>query len=237
MAACALALQSVLPASASASSSSLLIVTAKIAAKTPSPSLLQYPYTTTTTTRAFTVVSFYNARRISHKIPFRCRSALYLHQVFKLGGLGWVGLGWVGLRRDALSNLNPKCRGACPTPTPTATDSFNWLAQALTPELKTTLDKVVTSQKVVLFMKGTKEFPQCGFSHTVVQILKSLNVPFETINILENDMLRQGLKEYSNWPTFPQLYIDGEFFGGCDITVEAYKSGELQELLEKILSS
>lgn len=68
-------------------------------------------------------------------------------------------------------------------------------------------------------MKGTKDFPQCGFSNTVVQILKSLNVPFETINILENDLLRQGLKEYSNWPTFPQLYIDGEFFGGCDITV------------------
>ena len=69
---------------------------------------------------------------------------------------------------------------------------------AITPELKTTLDKVVTSHKVVLFMKGTKEFPQCGFSHTVVQILKSLNVPFETLNILENDVLRQGLKEYSN---------------------------------------
>lgn len=108
---------------------------------------------------------------------------------------------------------------------------------ALTPELKTTLDKVVTSQKVILFMKGTKDFPQCGFSHTVVQILKSLNTPFETINILENEMLRQGLKEYSSWPTFPQLYIDGEFFGGCDITVEAYKSGELQELLEKTLCS
>ena len=90
---------------------------------------------------------------------------------------------------------------------------------ALTPELKTTLDKVVTSNKVVLFMKGTKEFPQCGFSSTVVQILNSLNVPFETINILENEILRQGLKEYSNWPTFPQLYIEGEFFGGCDITV------------------
>ncbi|XP_052173629.1 uncharacterized protein LOC127788949 isoform X3 [Diospyros lotus] len=102
---------------------------------------------------------------------------------------------------------------------------------ALTPELKTTLDKVVTSHKVVLFMKGTKEFPQCGFSHTVVQILKSLNIPFETINILENDMLRQGLKEYSNWPTFPQLYIDGEFFGGCDIAlgfaeVIMWKQGE-----------
>lgn len=90
---------------------------------------------------------------------------------------------------------------------------------ALTPELKSTLDKVVQSHKVVLFMKGTKDFPQCGFSNTVMQILKLLNVPFETLNILENEMLRQGLKEYSNWPTFPQLYIDGEFFGGCDITV------------------
>uniref|UniRef100_A0A5B6Z555 Glutaredoxin domain-containing protein n=1 Tax=Davidia involucrata TaxID=16924 RepID=A0A5B6Z555_DAVIN len=108
---------------------------------------------------------------------------------------------------------------------------------ALTPELRTTLDKVVTSHKVILFMKGTKEFPQCGFSNTVVQILKSQNVPFETIDILENEMLRQGLKEYSSWPTFPQLYIDGEFFGGCDITVEAYKNGQLQELLEKSLCS
>lgn len=77
----------------------------------------------------------------------------------------------------------------------------------------------MNSNKVILFMKGSKDFPQCGFSNTVVQILKSLNVPFETINILENEMLRQGLKEYSSWPTFPQLYIDGEFFGGCDITV------------------
>lgn len=90
---------------------------------------------------------------------------------------------------------------------------------ALSPQLKTTIDKVVTSDKVVLFMKGTRDFPQCGFSNTVVQILKSLNVPFETINILENELLRQGLKEYSSWPTFPQLYIDGEFFGGCDIIV------------------
>ncbi|KAL9994231.1 putative glutaredoxin, Thioredoxin-like superfamily [Helianthus debilis subsp. tardiflorus] len=104
---------------------------------------------------------------------------------------------------------------------------------ALSPELKTTLDKVVTSHKVIVFMKGTKDFPQCGFSNTVVSILKAVNVPFETVNILENEILRQGLKEYSQWPTFPQLYIDGEFFGGCDITVDAYKSGELQEILEK----
>ncbi|KAJ4729618.1 Monothiol glutaredoxin-related [Melia azedarach] len=115
--------------------------------------------------------------------------------------------------------------------------SLRCFASALTPQLKSTIDKVVTSNKVVLFMKGTKDFPQCGFSHTVVQILKSLNVPFESINILENELLRQGLKEYSSWPTFPQLYIEGEFFGGCDITIEAYKSGELQELLEKAMCS
>ncbi|XP_019429422.1 PREDICTED: uncharacterized protein LOC109337019 isoform X2 [Lupinus angustifolius] len=108
-------------------------------------------------------------------------------------------------------------------------------SSGLTPELKSTLDKVVNSNKVVLFMKGTKDFPQCGFSNTVVQILKSQNVPFETINILENELLRQGLKEYSSWPTFPQLYIEGEFFGGCDITVEAYQNGQLQEVLEKAM--
>ncbi|KQK12089.1 monothiol glutaredoxin-S7, chloroplastic [Brachypodium distachyon] len=103
--------------------------------------------------------------------------------------------------------------------------------------MRETLDKVVGAHKVVLFMKGTKDFPQCGFSHTVVQILRSLDVPFETLDVLANEALRQGLKEYSSWPTFPQLYIDGEFFGGCDITVEAYKSGELQETLEKAMCS
>lgn len=108
---------------------------------------------------------------------------------------------------------------------------------ALTPELKEALDKYVTSNKVVLFMKGTKMFPQCGFSNTVVQVLNSLNVPYETVNILEDEGLRAGLKVYSNWPTFPQLYVDGEFFGGCDITLEAYKSGELQETVEKAMCS
>jgi monothiol glutaredoxin len=93
---------------------------------------------------------------------------------------------------------------------------------ALSPEMQATLDKVVSSHKVVLFMKGTKDFPECGFSHTVVQILRSLDVPFETLDVLANEALRQGLKEYSSWPTFPQLYIDGEFFGGCDITVGMY---------------
>ncbi|CAF2047578.1 monothiol glutaredoxin-S14, chloroplastic [Brassica napus] len=110
-------------------------------------------------------------------------------------------------------------------------------SSALTPQLRDTLEKLVNSEKVVLFMKGTRDFPMCGFSNTVVQILKSLNVPFEDVNILENEMVRQGLKEYSSWPTFPQLYIDGEFFGGCDITLEAFQSGELQEAVEKAMCS
>ncbi|ONM11618.1 Monothiol glutaredoxin-S14 chloroplastic [Zea mays] len=126
-------------------------------------------------------------------------------------------------------------RGAWLSP-PERSRSVRCLA-AMSPEMRATLDKVVGSSKVVLFMKGTKDFPQCGFSHTVVQILRSLDVPFETLDVLANEALRQGLKEYSSWPTFPQLYIDGEFFGGCDITVEAYKSGELQETLEKAMCS
>ncbi|XP_010504320.1 PREDICTED: monothiol glutaredoxin-S14, chloroplastic [Camelina sativa] len=114
---------------------------------------------------------------------------------------------------------------------------FRCSASALSPQLKDTLEKLVSSEKVVLFMKGNKDFPMCGFSNTVVQILKNLNVPFEDVNILENELLRQGLKEYSNWPTFPQLYIGGEFFGGCDITIEAFKSGELQEAVERAMCS
>ncbi|KFK34732.1 hypothetical protein AALP_AA5G185500 [Arabis alpina] len=114
---------------------------------------------------------------------------------------------------------------------------FRCSASSLTPQLKDTLEKLVNSKKVVLFMKGTRDFPMCGFSNTVVQILKNLNVPFEDVNILENELLRQGLKEYSNWPTFPQLYIGGEFFGGCDITIEAFQSGELQEVVERAICS
>ncbi|KAJ7568901.1 hypothetical protein O6H91_01G052300 [Diphasiastrum complanatum] len=108
---------------------------------------------------------------------------------------------------------------------------------ALTPEVKESLNKFLGEHKVVLFMKGNRMFPQCGFSNTVVQILNSMNVPYETVNILEDDGLRQGLKEYSNWPTFPQLYIDGEFFGGCDITLEAFQNGQLKEVLEKAMCS
>ncbi|CAL8464006.1 g3541 [Coccomyxa elongata] len=111
-------------------------------------------------------------------------------------------------------------------------------AQAgLSPELREALEKFINSHKVVLFMKGTKQFPQCGFSNTCVQILNTLNVPYETVNILEDERLRSGMKEFSQWPTFPQVYINGEFYGGCDIMIEAYTNGELVETLEAAINS
>jgi monothiol glutaredoxin len=86
----------------------------------------------------------------------------------------------------------------------------------------------VKSNDVVLFMKGTPQFPMCGFSGQVVQILDYLGVPYKGLNVLENDELRQGIKEFSNWPTIPQLYVKGEFVGGCDIIREMFQAGELQ---------
>ena len=91
----------------------------------------------------------------------------------------------------------------------------------------------ITSNDVVLFMKGTPVFPQCGFSAAVVQVLSQLGVKFKGINILEDADMRQGVKEFANWPTIPQLYIKGEFVGGCDIVKEMYTSGELADLLKQ----
>ena len=89
------------------------------------------------------------------------------------------------------------------------------------------------SNDVVLFMKGTAVFPQCGFSAAVVQVLGQLGVKFKGVNILDDAELRQGIKEFSNWPTIPQLYVKGEFIGGCDIVREMYTSGELADLLSE----
>src|SRR5580693_3914708 len=89
----------------------------------------------------------------------------------------------------------------------------------------------VKANDVVLFMKGTPQFPMCGFSGQVVQILDYLGVPYKGLNVLENDDLRGGIKTYSNWPTIPQLYVKGEFVGGCDIIREMFQAGELQSLL------
>jgi monothiol glutaredoxin len=94
------------------------------------------------------------------------------------------------------------------------------------------IDNEVKSNDVVLFMKGTPQFPQCGFSGQVVQILDYLGVPYKGLNVLESDDLRNGIKTYSNWPTIPQLYVKGEFVGGCDIITEMTLSGELDQLFD-----
>jgi len=90
----------------------------------------------------------------------------------------------------------------------------------------------ISNNEVVLFMKGTADFPQCGFSAMVVGILQALGVKFKDINVLADNELRQGIKEYSNWPTIPQLYVAGEFIGGCDIVKELYENGELNSILK-----
>ena len=100
----------------------------------------------------------------------------------------------------------------------------------------TTHDRIrqqVSDNPVVLFMKGTPVFPQCGFSATVVQILSHLGVKFKGIDVLADPQIRQEIKEFSSWPTIPQLYVQGEFIGGCDIIREMYETGELQQVLEQ----
>src|SRR3954471_21298446 len=92
------------------------------------------------------------------------------------------------------------------------------------------IDNEVKSNDVVLFMKGTPQFPMCGFSGQVVQILNYLGVPYKGVNVLEDETVRQGIKDYSNWPTIPQPHVKGEFVGGCDITREMFQAGELQQL-------
>ena len=94
------------------------------------------------------------------------------------------------------------------------------------------IKKDLESNDVVLYMKGTSVFPQCGFSAAVVQILSQLGVPFKDVNVLEDATIRQGIKDFTNWPTIPQLYIKGEFVGGCDIVREMFMEGELQQLLK-----
>jgi monothiol glutaredoxin len=96
------------------------------------------------------------------------------------------------------------------------------------------IDQMVKGHRVMLFMKGTAQFPQCGFSGRAVQVLKACGVDdLATFNVLEDEQVRQGIKDYANWPTIPQLYVNGEFVGGSDIMMEMYQSGELQQLLAK----
>ena len=99
-------------------------------------------------------------------------------------------------------------------------------------QIKNFIDNEITNNEVCLFMKGTPDAPQCGFSMAVSNMLKILEVDFKGINVLENEQLRQGIKEFSEWPTIPQLYIKKEFVGGCDIVKEMYENGELKKVLE-----
>lgn len=96
------------------------------------------------------------------------------------------------------------------------------------------IDDTVKNNKVVLFMKGTADFPQCGFSFAVVHILNTLKSPFKDINVLDNIEIRQAIKDYSDWPTIPQLYINGEFIGGCDIVKELHANGELEKMFLQV---
>lgn len=107
----------------------------------------------------------------------------------------------------------------------------------MSPETKAKIDSLVADNKVMVFMKGNKLMPQCGFSNNVVQILNTLGAPYETLDVLANPDIRQGIKEYSNWPTIPQVYVNGEFLGGSDILIKMYQDGELQETLEVALAS
>ena len=100
-------------------------------------------------------------------------------------------------------------------------------------EIKNKIESLLKENKICLFMKGTPEAPQCGFSMAVSNVLKHLNVNFKAVNILEDEKLRQGIKDYSDWPTIPQLYINQEFIGGCDIVKEMFEKGELKKLLEE----
>jgi monothiol glutaredoxin len=98
------------------------------------------------------------------------------------------------------------------------------------------IDQIVRDNDVVLFMKGTELFPQCGFSSRAVAILEHLDVPFKTVDVLQDPDIRQGVKDYSDWPTIPQLYVKGEFVGGSDIMMEMFESGELKQLVSATAS-
>ena len=99
-------------------------------------------------------------------------------------------------------------------------------------DINTRIEADIKANPVVVYMKGTPVFPQCGFSARVVQILGHVGVPFKGVNVLEDAEIREGIKAYTNWPTVPQVYVGGEFVGGCDIMMEMYQSGELQALLK-----
>jgi monothiol glutaredoxin len=107
----------------------------------------------------------------------------------------------------------------------------------MTPETQQRIEDLIQQNKIMVFMKGNKLMPQCGFSNNVVQILNMLGAPYETIDVLADPEIRDGVKAFSSWPTIPQVYINGEFIGGSDIMIELYQKGELQQIVEVALAS
>nr|YP_010338040.1 glutaredoxin [Erythrolobus coxiae]UNJ17625.1 glutaredoxin [Erythrolobus coxiae] len=107
----------------------------------------------------------------------------------------------------------------------------------MTNNINQKINDILESDTIVLFMKGSQLMPMCGFSNTAIQILNNVGAKYQTINVLENYDIREGIKSYSNWPTIPQLYVDKEFIGGSDIMLELYETGQLQELIERAVAS
>ncbi|KAI8610507.1 thioredoxin-like protein [Chytriomyces sp. MP71] len=112
-------------------------------------------------------------------------------------------------------------------------NSFSLSKRFLSDDMRGRIDKAVQAHEVLVFMKGSKEAPQCGFSRAVVQILNGERVKYSTVNVLADEEVRNGIKEYSSWPTIPQVYVKGEFVGGCDILVKMQKDGDLTKLLKE----
>ena len=104
-------------------------------------------------------------------------------------------------------------------------------------EVTDRIQSTINSNKIVLFMKGNRSFPQCGFSAATVEIFEQLGAPFETVDVLQDMEIREGIKRYSNWPTIPQVYINGKFVGGCDIVRELYESGELEPMVKQAVGA
>jgi monothiol glutaredoxin len=115
--------------------------------------------------------------------------------------------------------------------------SYREVEATMTESVQEKIDALVKNNKLLIFMKGTPQFPQCGFSAATVQILSSVGYPFEAVNVLEDNEIRNGIKAYSNWPTIPQIYVDGEFIGGCDILIEMHNRGELKPLIQEAFES
>jgi monothiol glutaredoxin len=106
----------------------------------------------------------------------------------------------------------------------------------MNPILQTKIEGQIKNNKIMVYMKGNPQMPQCGFSAATVNVLKSIGHPFESVDVLEDPEIRQGIKEYSNWPTIPQVYIDGEFVGGCDIVLEMHQRGELAPMINAAMA-